>query len=85
VRALADRTVTETLSDAERQAQVIRGEADAERNAILAEAYGADPEFFTFYRSLEAYEKALQGNNSMMVMTPDSEFFDYLRSSDGRQ
>ena len=85
VRALADRTVTETLSDAERQAQVVRGEADAERNAIFAEAFGADPEFFTFYRSLEAYEKALQGNNSMMVMTPDSEFFDYLRSSDGQQ
>jgi len=80
VRALADRTVTETLSDAEREAQVIRGEADAERNAIYAEAFGADPEFFAFYRSLEAYERALQGKNSSMVMTPDSEFFDYLRS-----
>ncbi|WP_300547669.1 protease modulator HflC [Roseovarius sp.] len=80
VRALADRTVTETLSDAERQAQVIRGEADAERNAIFAEAFGADPEFFAFYRSLEAYEKALNSGNSSMVMTPDSEFFDYLRS-----
>jgi membrane protease subunit HflC len=80
VRALADRTVTETLSDAEREAQVIRGEADAERNAIYAEAFGADPEFFAFYRSLEAYEKALQGSNSSMVITPDSEFFDYLRS-----
>ena len=81
VRALADRTVTETLSDAEREAQVIRGEADAERNAIFAEAYGSDEEFFAFYRSLEAYEKALQGSNSSMVMTPDSEFFDYLRSA----
>lgn len=80
VRALADRTVTETMSDAERQAQVIRGEADAERNAIFAEAFGADPEFFAFYRSLEAYEKSLKGDNSSMVMTPDSEFFDYLRS-----
>jgi membrane protease subunit HflC len=80
VRALADRTVTETLSDAEREAQVIRGEADAERNGIYAEAYGADPEFFAFYRSLQAYETALQGSNSSMVMTPDSEFFDYLRS-----
>ena len=80
VRALADRTVTETLSDAEREAQVIRGEADAERNAIYAEAYGSDPEFFAFYRSLGAYERALQGSNSSMVMTPDSEFFDYLRS-----
>jgi membrane protease subunit HflC len=81
VRAQADRTVTETLSDAEREAQVIRGEADAERNAIYAEAFGADPEFFSFYRSLEAYEKALQGTNSSMVMTPDSEFFDYLRTA----
>jgi len=80
VRAQADRTVTETLSDAEREAQVIRGEADAERNAIYAEAYGSDPEFFAFYRSLGAYERALQGSNSSMVMTPDSEFFDYLRS-----
>src|SRR6056297_2757962 len=81
VRALADRTVVETLSEAEREAQVIRGEADAERNAIFAEAFGADEEFFAFYRSLEAYEKALQGSNSSMVMTPDSEFFDYLRSA----
>ncbi|MBC7179608.1 MAG: protease modulator HflC [Roseovarius sp.] len=80
VRALADRTVTETLSDAEREAQVIRGEADAERSAIYAEAYGQDQEFYAFYRSLEAYEKALQGKNSSMVMTPDSEFFDYLKS-----
>jgi membrane protease subunit HflC len=80
VRAQADRTVTETVSDAEREAQVIRGEADAERNAVYAEAYGADTEFFAFYRSLQAYENALQGSNSSMVMTPDSEFFDYLRS-----
>lgn len=85
VRALADRTVTETLSDAERQAQVARGEADAERNAIFAEAFGADPEFFAFYRSLEAYEKALQGSNSSMVMTPEGEFFEYLRSGTGRE
>jgi len=80
VRALADRTVVETLSEAEREAQVTRGEADAERNAILAEAFGANPEFFSFYRSMQAYENALQGNNSSMVMTPDSQFFDYLRS-----
>jgi modulator of FtsH protease HflC len=80
VRARADRTVVDTLSEAERAAQVTRGEADAERNAILAEAFGANPEFFSFYRSMQAYENALQGNNSSMVMTPDSQFFDYLRS-----
>ncbi|MGR3703650.1 MAG: protease modulator HflC [Paracoccaceae bacterium] len=80
VRALADRTVVETLSESEREAQITRGEADAERNAILAEAFGANQEFFTFYRSMQAYETALQGSNSSMVMTPDSQFFDYLRS-----
>ena len=80
VRALADRTVTETLSEAEREAQIIRGEADAERNRIFAEAFGADEEFFAFYRSLQAYENALSGNNSRMVMTPDSQFFEYFKS-----
>ena len=80
VRALADRTVVETLSEANREANVIQGEADAERNAIFAEAFGAAPEFFAFYRSLRAYERALQGNNSTMVMTPDSQFFEYFRS-----
>lgn len=80
VRALADRTVVETLSEAEREANVARGEADAERNAIFANAFGADPEFFAFYRSLQAYERALQGSNSTMVMTPDSQFFEYFKN-----
>ena len=83
VRALADRTVVELTSEATRQAEIIRGEADAERNAIFAEAFGADPEFFEFYRSLTAYERALKGANSTMVMSPDSEFFNYLRSDQG--
>lgn len=80
VRALADRTVVETLSESEKEAQITRGEADAERNAIFADAFGADEEFFAFYRSLQAYENALKGENSTMVMTPDSEFFNYLKS-----
>jgi membrane protease subunit HflC len=83
VTALADRTVTETLSAAERDAQITRGEADAEANRIFAEAYGADPEFFDFYRSMQAYTLALQGGNSTLVMTPDSSFFNYLYSGDG--
>ncbi len=82
VRALADRTVAETLSEAERDAQITRGEADAEANRVFAEAYGADPEFFDFYRSMQAYRLALQGANSTLVMTPDSEFFSYLYSGD---
>ena len=80
VRAAADRTVVELTSDARRQAEVVRGEADAERNRVLAEAYGRDTEFFAFIRSLSAYEASLKGANSSIVMQPDSEFFDYLRS-----
>ena len=83
VRALADRTEVEIVSDARRDAEIIRGEADAERNAIFATAFGEDPEFFEFYRSLTAYKNALQGKNSTMVISPDSEFFDYLKSDVG--
>ncbi|SDE29333.1 protease FtsH subunit HflC [Salipiger thiooxidans] len=83
VRALADRTVVETRSEAERDANVIRGEADAERNGIFAESYGADPEFFAFYRSLQAYEASLTGENSTIVMTPGSQFFTYFNNQDG--
>lgn len=80
VTATADREALELVSDAERQAEIIRGEADAERNRIYAEAFGKDEEFFAFYRSLTAYERSLKGSNSTMVISPDSEFFDYLKS-----
>jgi len=83
VTALADRTYEEILSEANRDARIIEGEADAERNRIFAESYGKDQEFFEFYRSLAAYEEALRGNNSTMVLSPDSEFFNYLRSDQG--
>ncbi|AVO36957.1 protease modulator HflC [Pukyongiella litopenaei] len=83
VRAQADRTVVELVSEAQREAEIIRGEADAERNAIFAEAFGADEEFFEFYRSLTAYGRALKGSNSSMVLSPDSEFFNYMRSPTG--
>ncbi|MFT4149876.1 MAG: protease modulator HflC [Paracoccaceae bacterium] len=80
VRAAADRTVVELTSEARKNAEVIRGEADAERNRIYAEAFGRDPEFFAFTRSLQAYENALKGQGSSIVLSPDSTFFDYLRS-----
>lgn len=83
VRASADRTVVELTSDARRQAEVVRGEADAERNRIYAEAFGKDPEFFAFTRSLTSYERALKSENSSIVMNPDGEFFEYLRSDQG--
>ena len=83
VRAQADRTVVELTSEAQREAEIIRGEADATRNGIFAEAFGRDPEFFEFYRSLTAYTRALQQGNSSLVMSPDSEFFNYLKSPTG--
>lgn len=77
IRATADRTVVELTSDAAREAEITRGEADAERTRIFAEAFGQDAEFFDFTRSLTAYERAL-GENSSFVISPDSAFFDYF-------
>jgi membrane protease subunit HflC len=84
VKAQADRTQVEIVSDAKRQSEITRGEADAKRNAIFADAYGQDVEFFEFYRSLNAYRGSLNEGNSTMVMSPDSEFFDYLKSAQPR-
>ncbi|WP_213684164.1 protease modulator HflC [Roseicyclus sp.] len=81
VRAQADRTVVELVSDASREADIARGEADAQRNGIFAAAFGQDPDFFEFYRSMAAYERALMGQNSTMVISPDSEFFEFLGNS----
>lgn len=84
VRALADRTQVEIVSEARREAEITRGEADAERNGIFAQAYGADSEFFEFYRSLSAYRTALADQGSSIVMSPDSEFFEYFNSKTGQ-
>lgn len=80
VRAQADRTVVELVSEAQKNSEIIRGESDAKRNAIFAAAFGRDPEFFAFYRSLTAYEKAFVGKNTTMVINPNTEFFTYLKS-----
>jgi len=85
IRALADRTVIELVSEAQRESQIIQGEADARRNGIFADAFGADPEFFEFYRSMTAYQRSLQAGNATMVLSPDNEFFNYLKSDQGRQ
>lgn len=85
VRAQADREQVVIVSEAKRESEIIRGEADAERNAIFATAFGEDPEFFEFYRSLNAYAKSIRGSNSTMVMSPNSEFFNYFKSDLGIQ
>ncbi len=85
VRAQADREQVVIVSEAKRESEIIRGEADAERNAIFASAFGEDPEFFEFYRSLNAYAKSIRGSNSTMVMSPNSEFFNYFKSDLGAE
>ncbi len=84
VRANADRQAVELVSEARREAEIIRGRADAQRNAIFAEAFNRDPDFFAFFRSMSAYEKAFQSGNSSMVISPDSDFFNYLKDPLGR-
>lgn len=82
IRALADRTQVEIVSEAQKEAEITRGEADARRNAIFASAFGKDPEFFEFYRSMRAYEEAFNSGNTSLVITPEGDFFDYLKSAD---
>lgn len=81
IRSKADRDVTVFLADAERDAQSVRGEGDAEANRIAAEAYGQDPEFYAFYRSMAAYSNALKGDNTTMVLDPSSDFFRYFNAN----
>ena len=77
IQALADRERTIILAAAQRQSEILRGQGEGERNRILAEAFGKDPEFFDFYRSMEAYGEAL-GEGTTMVLSPDSEFFRFF-------
>jgi membrane protease subunit HflC len=78
LRAEADRAAVEITSEASKQAEIIRGQADAKRSAIYAEAYGQDPEFYAFTRSLTAYASALKSGNTAFVMQPTGEFFQYF-------
>jgi modulator of FtsH protease HflC len=84
IRARAERDATVIRADANRQAEELRGQGDADRNRILAEAFGRDPEFFAFYRSMQAYESGLKGTGTRLVLSPDSEFFRYFNGSTGR-
>jgi membrane protease subunit HflC len=83
IRADADRQRQVILADAYRQAQKIKGEGDAKASAIYAAAYGQNPEFFAFYRSLEAYKATFRGRNDLMVLEPSGEFFQYFNRSGG--
>ena len=80
IRAKAERERTEILSGAERDALRVRGAADAQAAQIYARAYQRNPEFYAFYRSLQAYERSLGKDGDVLVVTPDSEFCKYLKS-----
>ena len=84
LKAIADRQAVEIVAAARRDAEIRRGQGDAKRNAIFAAAYGADPEFFEFYRSMESYRTALGANTgTTMVLSPNSEFFRYFGGNVG--
>jgi membrane protease subunit HflC len=78
VNAETDRMFIEKTADARRRSEEIRGEGDAERNKLFAEAYEQDPEFFSFYRSMQAYSRALASSDTTLVLNPDSDFFKYF-------
>jgi membrane protease subunit HflC len=84
IRAKADRDVTVLIAEAQSKGEQTRGEGDAERNRIYADAYGRDPDFFTFYRSMQAYENGLHATDTRMLLSPDSNFFRYFGDPSGK-
>ncbi len=83
IRARADREVVEIVAEARRESEILRGQGEAERSAVFADAFQRDPGFFGFYRSMIAYGNALVGSGTTMVLSPDSDFFRYFRSPAG--
>jgi membrane protease subunit HflC len=83
-RAKADREATVIVADANSTSEQIRGGGDAERNRLFAEAYGRDPDFFAFYRSMTAYENSLKSNDTRFLLRPDSDFFRFFGSASGK-
>jgi membrane protease subunit HflC len=82
IKSTADKEVAIILAEARKKAQILRGEGDGQRNKIFADAFGRDPEFFSFYRAMQSYEKSLiSGSETSLVLSPDSEFFRYFGES----
>ena len=78
ITSTADKEVTVLLADAQKKSEIMKGEGDGLRNKIFAEAFGRDPEFFAFYRAMQAYETALIGGDTSLILSPDSEFFKFF-------
>ena len=81
IRSTADKDVTVILAQANKKSEIMKGEGDGQRNKIFADAFGRDPQFFAFYRAMQAYEKALIGGETSLVLSPDSEFFKFFGKS----
>ena len=80
ITSTADKEVTVLLANAKKQSEIMKGEGDGQRNKIFADAFGRDPEFFSFYRAMQAYEKALIGGDTSLILSPDSDFFKFFGS-----
>ena len=78
ITSTADKEVTVLLANAKKQSEIMKGEGDGQRNKIFAEAFGKDPEFFAFYRAMQAYETALIGGDTSLILSPDSDFFKFF-------
>ena len=78
ITSTADKEVTVILADAQKKSEIMKGEGDGQRNKIFADAFGRDPEFFAFYRAMQAYETALIGGDTSLILSPDSEFFKFF-------
>ena len=85
ITSTADKEVTVILADAEKQSQILKGEGDGKRNKIFADAFGQDPQFFAFYRAMQAYETALIGGETSLILSPDSEFFKFFGNINSKQ
>lgn len=85
IRSRADREVTVLIAEATSKSEQIRGEGDGQRNQIFADAFGRDPDFFAFYRSMQAYETGLKPNDTRLLLKPDTSFFRYFGDPSGRQ
>jgi membrane protease subunit HflC len=84
ITAESERERTVILANAERDGEILRGQGDAGKNKILGEAFNRDPDFFSFYRSMKAYSLSINGEDTTMVLSPDSEFFNFFNSINGR-
>tara|TARA_B100000579_G_scaffold110962_1_gene88627 strand:- start:95 stop:967 length:873 start_codon:yes stop_codon:yes gene_type:complete len=78
ITSTADKEVTVLLANAKKESEIMKGEGDGQRNRIFANAFGKDPEFFAFYRAMQAYEKALIGGDTSLILSPDSDFFKFF-------